>query len=117
MGIGAAEEASGPEPQMWADPGAWAAHSAGPAAAEQDPEGFGGGFSVDVTDGLLDFVADPRVEAWLTELGLEKYAEIFTKAEVDMDALRLMGDEDLLELGVTALGPRKKMLATIQTGG
>jgi hypothetical protein len=61
-------------------------------------------------DGLLDFMVDPRVESWLTQLGLQHYTQVFTDAEVDMDALRLMGDEDLLELGVTALGARKKML-------
>eukprot|EP01047_Picozoa_sp_COSAG01_P041954 COSAG01_NODE_3636_length_5844_cov_2.716623_2_plen_52_part_00 len=32
----------------------------------------------------------------------------------DMDALQLMGDGDLLELGVTMLGPRKKMLHALE---
>jgi hypothetical protein len=86
----------------------------GPNGAEQEAFGPGGFGAIDVTDGLLDFMADPRVERWLTQLGLQHYTETFTSAEVDMDALRLMGDEDLLELGVTALGPRKKMLYALE---
>jgi hypothetical protein len=85
-----------------------------PNGAEQEAFGPGGFGGIDVTDGLLDFMADPRVENWLTQLGLQHYTETFTSAEVDMDALRLMGDEDLLELGVTALGPRKKMLYALE---
>jgi tetratricopeptide (TPR) repeat protein len=86
----------------------------GTFSAEQDAFGPGGFGGIDVTDGLLDFMADPRVENWLAQLGLQHYTETFTSAEVDMDALRLMGDEDLLELGVTALGPRKKMLYALE---
>ena len=74
-------------------------------------------FNLDVkgdTDGLLSFVADPRVAAWLTGLGLEKYVGLFTTAEVDMDALSLMSDGDLRELGISMLGPRKKMLSALR---
>uniref|UniRef100_A0A1D1YST4 SEC23-interacting protein n=1 Tax=Anthurium amnicola TaxID=1678845 RepID=A0A1D1YST4_9ARAE len=45
----------------------------------------------------------------LHSLGLGKYAILF-QAEVDMAALKQMGDNDLKELGIP-MGPRKKILA------
>ena len=35
-----------------------------------------------MSDGLLAFEADPRVESWLEQLGLQKYTQLFAKAEV-----------------------------------
>lgn len=35
---------------------------------------------------------------------LQKYTQLFTDKQVDMDTLNLMSDEDLHQLGVTALG-------------
>uniref|UniRef100_UPI0025D1574D ATP-binding protein n=1 Tax=Roseobacter sp. TaxID=1907202 RepID=UPI0025D1574D len=49
------------------------------------------------------------VEAWLAVLGLERLLPAFVENEIDGDALRLLTDEDLRELGI-ALGPRKKIL-------
>ncbi|XP_021299297.1 uncharacterized protein LOC110427960 isoform X2 [Herrania umbratica] len=50
------------------------------------------------------------VTALLDSLGLGKYAIHFKAEEVDMTALRQMGERDLKELGIP-MGPRKKLLA------
>ncbi|GAB4839866.1 hypothetical protein Ancab_020575 [Ancistrocladus abbreviatus] len=52
------------------------------------------------------------VESLLQSLGLEKYAINFKAEEVDMHALRQMGDSDLKELGIP-MGPRKKILQAV----
>ncbi|XP_026438803.1 uncharacterized protein LOC113337299 isoform X2 [Papaver somniferum] len=51
-----------------------------------------------------------RVIEWLRGLGLSKYEEAFVKEEVDWETLHWLTEEDLLSIGVTALGPRKKIL-------
>uniref|UniRef100_A0A5B6YL20 SAM domain-containing protein n=1 Tax=Davidia involucrata TaxID=16924 RepID=A0A5B6YL20_DAVIN len=48
----------------------------------------------------------------LHSLGLGKYAILFQAEEVDMAALKQMGDKDLKELGIP-MGPRKKILLAI----
>ena len=53
------------------------------------------------------------VQGWLSELGLEQYAEAFETNAIDLEALVLLTDDDLKELGVAALGHRKKLLAQI----
>ena len=53
------------------------------------------------------------VTAWLTELGMERYAEQFTRNEIDEDTLRKLSSGDLLELGVSVLAHRKKILSAI----
>ncbi|KAF3444701.1 hypothetical protein FNV43_RR14394 [Rhamnella rubrinervis] len=45
-------------------------------------------------------------------LGLGKYTVLFQAEEVDMAALRQMGDKDLKELGIP-MGPRKKILLAL----
>ncbi|KAK1376527.1 Sterile alpha motif domain-containing protein [Heracleum sosnowskyi] len=52
------------------------------------------------------------VDGFLRALSLEKYAINFKAEEVDMHALRQMGDRDLKELGVP-MGPRKKILLAL----
>jgi len=52
------------------------------------------------------------VGVWLTELGLEKYAEAFAANEIDFDALPYVTEKDLREIGI-ALGARRKLLAAI----
>ena len=53
------------------------------------------------------------IVAWLTDLGLERYAEQFAANEIDEKTLRDLSGEDLKELGVSALGHRKKLLLAI----
>ncbi|KAA8529519.1 hypothetical protein F0562_033682 [Nyssa sinensis] len=54
------------------------------------------------------------MDGWLHSLGLEKYAIYFKAEEVDMTALKQMGDNDLKELGIP-MGPRKKILLALQS--
>ncbi|XP_039024406.1 uncharacterized protein LOC120157303 [Hibiscus syriacus] len=53
------------------------------------------------------------VSTLLNTLGLGKYAVHFMAEEVDMTALRQMGDRDLKELGIP-MGPRKKLLLALR---
>ncbi|WP_428643453.1 adenylate/guanylate cyclase domain-containing protein [Roseibium sp.] len=48
------------------------------------------------------------IKAWLEAIGLGKYGEAFADAEVDLDTLPLLAEEDLKELGLP-LGPRRKL--------
>ncbi|PPS18295.1 hypothetical protein GOBAR_AA02274 [Gossypium barbadense] len=68
----------------------------------------------EVVDGPL---SSPRqvvdvspVVNWLSGLGLAKYAAAFVREEVDWDTLKWLTEEDLFSIGVTALGPRKKIV-------
>ncbi|KAF5190069.1 Dna cross-link repair 1a protein [Thalictrum thalictroides] len=47
---------------------------------------------------------------WLRGLSLSKYEGAFVKEEVDWDTLQWLTEEDLISIGVTALGPRKKII-------
>lgn len=47
---------------------------------------------------------------WLRNQGLAKYEEIFVREEIDWDTLKWLTEEDLCSIGVTALGPRKKLI-------
>ncbi|XP_019424107.1 PREDICTED: uncharacterized protein LOC109333210 isoform X2 [Lupinus angustifolius] len=52
------------------------------------------------------------VDGLLNALGLGKYAITFKAEEVDMTALKQMGENDLKELGIP-MGPRKKILLAL----
>lgn len=54
------------------------------------------------------------VRTWLEELGFGKYADVFEMHEVDGEALLLLTLEDLKEMGVYAVGPRRKLYDAIQ---
>lgn len=54
------------------------------------------------------------VRKWLEELGFGKYADVFEMHEVDEEALLLLTLEDLKEMGVFAVGPRRKLFTAIQ---
>ena len=51
----------------------------------------------------------------LQALGLEQYVEAFRAADVDLDVLRLLTEDDLREIGLS-LGHRRKLLAAIAEG-
>ncbi|XP_078180218.1 sterile alpha motif (SAM) domain-containing protein isoform X3 [Carex rostrata] len=55
----------------------------------------------------------PVIE-WLRDLGLSRYEDIFIKEEIDLDSLQWLTEEDLLNIGITALGPRKKIAIAIK---
>ena len=53
------------------------------------------------------------VKAWLSRLGLEQYQRAFRENDVDAEVLPEFTAEDLIDLGVTSIGHRRKMLAAI----
>ncbi|KAJ6794806.1 Uncharacterized protein M6B38_227860 [Iris pallida] len=58
------------------------------------------------------YMSEESVPGLLHSLGLGKYAILFQAEEVDMTALKQMGDNDLKELGIP-MGPRKKILLAV----
>ncbi|NNF77050.1 MAG: hypothetical protein HKN05_03380, partial [Rhizobiales bacterium] len=53
------------------------------------------------------------VDAWLHELGLERYSEAFQENDIDAEILLDLNDTDLEKLGVASVGHRKKLLKAI----
>src|SRR5262249_23810775 len=53
------------------------------------------------------------IVVWLRSLGLGKYEAVFRENEIDETVLPNLTAEDLKELGVTALGHRRKLLNAI----
>lgn len=51
---------------------------------------------------------------WLTELGLERYAEDFAENDIDADVLPELTADDLREIGVASIGHRRKLLSAIE---
>jgi len=52
-------------------------------------------------------------EAFLKNLGLEKYSDIFREQEIDFQLLLTLTDGDLRQIGVALLGPRRKITSAI----
>jgi class 3 adenylate cyclase/predicted ATPase len=57
------------------------------------------------------------VAAWLQALGLERYAPAFRDNEIDWEVLPKLTSEDLREIGVAAIGHRRKLLDAIAALG
>lgn len=57
-----------------------------------------------------------RIEDWLREYGLEKYARRFVEHEIGLDILGTLTDEDLRELGLP-IGARKRLLKAASFNG
>jgi class 3 adenylate cyclase len=53
------------------------------------------------------------VETWLRDLGLEQYEAAFRASEIDWAVLPELTPEDLKDIGVAAVGHRRKLLAAI----
>jgi class 3 adenylate cyclase len=53
------------------------------------------------------------IEAWLLELGLSQYSDVFQHNDIGPDLLESLTDQDLRDLGVQSLGHRKKLLKGI----
>jgi hypothetical protein len=53
------------------------------------------------------------VAAWLRGLGLAQYAPAFRDNDVDGEVLPELTADDLISLGVTSVGHRRKLLAAI----
>lgn len=54
------------------------------------------------------------VRSWLGGLGLARYAPVFEVHEVDEEALPLLTLEDLKDMGIIAVGSRRKIYCAIQ---
>jgi hypothetical protein len=55
------------------------------------------------------------IVVWLRSLGLGKYEAAFRENEIDETVLPSLTAEDLKELGIAALGHRRKLLDAIAT--
>jgi hypothetical protein len=53
------------------------------------------------------------IEAWLRGLGLEQYAPAFRDNDIDAEVLPELTADDLISIGVTSVGHRRKLLAAI----
>src|SRR5438132_535887 len=53
------------------------------------------------------------VRKWLDQAGFGELADRFEKEQIDADALRVLTDEHLRQLGIP-IGPRAKLLAAIR---
>lgn len=49
----------------------------------------------------------------LVSVGLEKYVSLFMSHEIDLSTFPSLSDKDLLEMGITAIGARRKILLVI----
>ncbi|KAJ6388266.1 hypothetical protein OIU77_026779 [Salix suchowensis] len=54
------------------------------------------------------------VRTWLIDLGLSRYAPVFEVHEVDDQVLPLLTLEDLKDMGINAVGSRRKLYSAIQ---
>ncbi|XP_047260482.1 ephrin type-A receptor 5-like [Capsicum annuum] len=54
------------------------------------------------------------VKVWLNQLGLGQYASLFEIHEVDDEVLPMLTLEDLKDMGISAVGSRRKMYCSIQ---
>ena len=54
-----------------------------------------------------------NVADWLRSLGLEQYAEAFRNNDLDGEVLPEVNADDLIAIGVTSIGHRRKLLAAI----
>ena len=77
-------------------------------ASEDDDASDDGRFAELQTQALQ---SEQAVSAWLQRHGLSAYAAAFSQAEVDLELVPCLTDDDLKQMGVTALGPRRKILA------
>ena len=53
------------------------------------------------------------VAAWLQSLGLSRYETLFRDNEIDWEVLPKLTSDDLREIGVVAIGHRRKLLDAI----
>jgi class 3 adenylate cyclase/tetratricopeptide (TPR) repeat protein len=64
--------------------------------------------SLEVSAGKMDALSE-----WLRKIGLERYAPVFAESDVDLNALLLLTDADLVSLGLS-LGHRRTLLKAIE---
>ncbi|KAL8230757.1 hypothetical protein R6Q57_000535 [Mikania cordata] len=64
-------------------------------------------------DLISESISVNSVGRWLEDVGFGRYADVFEMHEVDEEALPLLTLDDLQEMGVLAVGPRRKLYAAI----
>ena len=71
--------------------------------------------SVRLHENRLDSTGTPGmdVSTWLRDLGLEDYAQAFQANHIDAEVLSQLTAEDLIALGITSIGHRRKLLSAI----
>jgi hypothetical protein len=57
------------------------------------------------------------IAAWLQGLGLERYVSAFRDNDIDADVLLKLTTEDLISIGVSSVGHRRKLLDAIASLG
>ena len=57
------------------------------------------------------------VAAWLQGWGFQRYVSAFRDNEIDWEVLPKLTSEDLREIGVAAIGHRRKLLDAISARG
>src|SRR6516225_5600177 len=57
------------------------------------------------------------IAVWLQSLGLERYVPAFRDNDVDAEVLPELTADDLISIGVTSVGHRRKLLAAIAALG
>ncbi len=77
------------------------------AAPATDPERTPPG------DGGSMWSAAMDVGGWLRSLGLDRYEAKFRKNKIDADVLQQLTADDLKDIGVSAVGDRRRLLAAI----
>jgi hypothetical protein len=76
-----------------------------------DRNGNGGG------GGRRGRCGEDSVRIWLNGLGLSRYAPVFEVHEVDDEVLPMLTLEDLKDMGINAVGSRRKMYCAIEKLG
>ncbi|KAF4365113.1 hypothetical protein F8388_007537 [Cannabis sativa] len=66
---------------------------------------------------LRERYVEDGVRVWLNGLGLGRYAPVFEIHEVDDEVLPMLTLEDLKDMGINAVGSRRKMFCAIQKLG
>ncbi|KAL4285572.1 hypothetical protein GQ457_16G031640 [Hibiscus cannabinus] len=69
---------------------------------------------LEFSDTYIRLCEEDGVRIWLNSLGLGRYAPVFEIHEVDGEALPLLTLEDLKDMGINAVGSRRKMFCAIQ---
>src|SRR3954466_11110502 len=53
------------------------------------------------------------IAAWLQDLGLQRYVQAFRDNDIDAEVLLKLTAEDLISIGVTSVGHRRRLLEAI----
>ena len=57
------------------------------------------------------------LNAWLSQIGMTEYLSNLVENELGMDQVSSLSKDDLIEIGIKALGHRKKILSAIEALG